>query len=250
MPRSSHWAARGSPGSCCDAVLTIVRPIPVASSSLAPDGTRSSSLPARSSKRAGDCAFVEDRARRSDRAQIVWSNAADPEVLTVVAHPVSSDDSGFNLAKFANHVAIVATGDREHVAIRGGGGILRLDVVAGTLRDGPVRLFHRLARQSELESKMPRLRQLAAFVEFGAVAPWIIPTDPRLDRLILALRVLDARAAGASLRQIAIGLLSVRAGSADWPGDGDSTKSWVRRLVALSEALSLAGPRGVLAGLI
>jgi hypothetical protein len=247
MPRSSRWAVRGSLGSCCDAILTTMRPSPAAFSSLAPDGTHSSSRPAPASNRVGDCAFVEDRARPSDRAQIVWSDDVDPEVLTVVARSVSSHDSGFNLTKFANHAAIVATGDREHVAIRRGGGILRLDVVDGTLRDGPVRLFHRLARQSELESKMPRLRQLAAFLEFGAVAPWIIPTDPRLDRLILALRVLDARAAGASLRQIAIGLLCVRTGSVDWPGDGDSTKSRVRRLVALSEALSLAGPRGVLA---
>jgi hypothetical protein len=228
-------------------ILTTVRPVPAASLSLAPDGTRSSSRPAPASKRVGDCAFVEDRARQSECAQIVWSNAADPDVLTVIAHPVSSHDSGFNLKEFGNRAAIVATGEKEQVALRGGGGILRLDVVAGTLRDGPVRLFHRLARQNELESKMPRLRQLAALVEFGALAPWIIPTDPRLDRLILALRVLDARAAGASLRQIAIGLLCGRASSVDWPGDGDSTKSWVRRLVALSEALSLAGPRGVLA---
>jgi hypothetical protein len=63
------------------------------------------------------------------------------------------------------------------------------------------------------------LRQLAGFCELGAAAPWLIPGDLRLGRLILALRVLDARAEGASLRDIGLALAGP---AADWPGAGSA----------------------------
>jgi hypothetical protein len=69
----------------------------------------------------------------------------------------------------------------------------------------------------------------------------MVHAEPRLARLVLGLRVLDARRGGASLRDIAHGLF----GECDWPGDGDCIKSRVRRLVALSEAMERAGPVGV-----
>lgn len=68
-------------------------------------------------------------------------------------------------------------------------------------------------------------------------------SDPRLPRLVLALRALDARAEGASLRQLAFGIF----GAQDWPGDGENNKSRARRLVKLSERLLRAAPYGVLA---
>jgi hypothetical protein len=165
-------------------------------------------------------------------------------VLTVAARPAQGDERGFDLDGFGARAAIVPTPNGEHAVIRGARGCVRLDAVAGSLQNGPVRLFHRLTAKAELDSKLPALRQLAAFCEIGAAAPWIIPDDPLLDRLTLALRVLDARAEGASLRDIGMELAGR---AADWPGDGESTKSWIRRLVALSDRLRRAGPRGILA---
>lgn len=195
---------------------------------------------------AGGCAFVEDSSLSADHANILWSASIDPDILPIVADPAPRGRRGFNLAAFGRRAAIVAGGNHEHVVIRSAEGWLRFDVLSGTVRDGPVLLSHRISGRTDLDARMPALRQLAAWCELGTSAPWTLPTDPRLDRLILALRVLDARTEGASLREVAIGLHGVGQARADWPGENESTKSWVRRLVALAEALRRAGPWAVL----
>lgn len=202
-------------------------------------------MPAR--LRVGGCNFVEEPARPADRANIIWSASVDPDVLSVVAEPARPGDSAFDLDAFGARAAIAPAADAEHVIVRGTGGLLRIAVVSGTVRDGPALLAHRLTGVDDLEAGWPALRQLARLCALGPAAPWIIPPDPKLDRLILALRALDARREGASLREIAMTLAGP---AAEWPGEGESTKSWVRRLVALSESLWRAGPRGILAGAI
>lgn len=192
---------------------------------------------------AGGCTFVENATLGCDQANVVWSAALDPDALAVVARPVRDGQRAFDLAAFGGRAAIVPAGNGEYAVLRGARGYVRLDVLAGTLRSGPVRLLHRLTTRAELDLRLPALRQLAAFCELGPAAPWIIPEDPRLNRLIQALRALDARAEGASLRDIGLALASRTAG---WPGEGESTKSWARRLVALSEELRRVGPRGVI----
>jgi hypothetical protein len=112
-------------------------------------------------------------------------------------------------------------------------------VVAGSILDGPVRLEPALRLDHDVERQFLTVRRLHALLA-GVTLP-IIP-DPRLPRLVLALRTLDARNDGASLREIGTVLL----GNADWPGDGEWMKSAVRRLVALASALEKTGPRGVL----
>lgn len=231
------------PGSCCDATPAIGRRRPAGPRDPAVRRPFCSIPPAAARWRAGDCTFVEDATTPADRAHILWSASVDPDVLMVVAEPAGSGAGAFDLAAFADAAAVRA-GDQEHVFIRGAGGSLRLDVVAGTVLDGPVLLAHRLTGLDDLDARMRALRQLSLLCQFGAHAPWAMPDDPRLDRLVRALRILDARSAGASLRDVAVGLDARNAD--DWPGEGESTKSWVRRLVALSDALWRAGPLGVL----
>lgn len=195
----------------------------------------------------GGCIFVAGAGLDCAAAPILWSRTRDPDVLTLIAQPVPAGETGFDLAAFGGRAAIVTTGRAEHVVLRHDEGMLRLDIVAGSLCDGPARLFCRLADRAALDASLPRLRQLAAFIACGPGAPWIVPADPRLERLILALRTLDARHQGVSLRELARGLEGLGPGAIDWPGPGESTKSWARRLVAQAEALWRAGPTGVLA---
>ena len=63
----------------------------------------------------------------------------------------------------------------------------------------------------------------------------------RLARLVVALRVRDALADGASQRDIGLGIFG-----GDWPGDGEHLKSRVRRMIPLAAKLVRVGPRGVL----
>lgn len=127
----------------------------------------------------------------------------------------------------------------EHLLFQACGRSLRLDVVSGTVLAGPVTLEPRMVID-RLDSQIATIRALAAILSNQPV-PAV--ADARLPRLVLALRALDARREGASLREIARGIF----GETDWPGDGDHIKSRARRLVRLSEMLLRAGPRGVLA---
>jgi len=90
-------------------------------------------------------------------------------------------------------------------------------------------------------------RQLAEFrrlVTFARGRPLAERAEtPRLHRIILTLRVIDALGEGASLRTI--GETFVRAG--DWPGRGESTKSAARRLVSTARTMWIDGPRSILA---
>lgn len=87
-------------------------------------------------------------------------------------------------------------------------------------------------------------KQLAEFRRLVGLArgqPLAAITSPRLYRVVLALRVIDALGEGATLRTI--GEAFVRAG--DWPGRGESTKSAARRLRTAALAIWKAGPRSV-----
>jgi hypothetical protein len=126
----------------------------------------------------------------------------------------------------------------EHLLLRTRGTSLRLDVVAGTVLAGPVALELSFALD-RLEWRIATVRALAAMLRDESPGA---ATDARMPRLVLALRALDARHEGASLRDIARGIF----GAMDWPGDGDHIKSRTRRLVRLSDDLRRAGPRGVL----
>lgn len=246
MTRFVPAAAPVSHGNCCDGIP----PIDPRSRMVAANSDSScSSEPAPTTLPAGGFTFVEDSTLPANRATIIWSADFDPNVLPIVAEPAKRG-AGFDLSKFGSRAAVVASEGREHVAIRGDEGFLRLDVMSGSLRTGPALLSHRISRTADLDAHMPTLHQLAAYCEWGASAPWILPADPRLERLILALRVLDARQEGTSLRDVATGLQGAGEARTDWPGENDSTKSWIRRLVAVADALWRLGPRGILAGKI
>jgi hypothetical protein len=144
----------------------------------------------------------------------------------------------FDIGAFG-HRAAIAEG-AEHVLIRCGDCSLRLDVVEGSVLAGPAMLEPSVALD-KLNPQIVAVRRLEALLR-DVHAPH--ESDPRLPRLVLALRALDGLAEGASLRELAFGIFGER----DWPGDGEHVKSRVRRLAKLSKDLMRAGPAGVLAG--
>lgn len=165
----------------------------------------------------------------------------DPRVLQVRALPDDSNKSG--MLDLCRHRFIGVVGRVEHVSLDLGSEPLRLDVIQGTILKGPaaIEVAIALGAQHEVFLQLLTLQRLHGFLH-GRVTR--SPQDRRLPRWILALRVLDAKAEGASLRDIARGILVTN----DWPGAGEWVKSSARRLVGLAEALFHAGPAGVLAG--
>lgn len=105
--------------------------------------------------------------------------------------------------------------------------------------EAPVRLEPVIALDRPLAPQLVTLERLHALIHGHAFRR---PTDPRLARLVIALRALDARAETASLREVAIVLFD----NHDWPGEGEWMKSRVRRLLNLAEHLQRAGLAGIL----
>lgn len=162
----------------------------------------------------------------------------DPHVIRARAELcVGSTGPALEIGRFEHYT--VTSDTAEHVLVHENGTWLRLDIVAGTVLAGSA-MLELMVPLHKLESQFATIRKLDALLR-NASPPR--ENDPRLFRLVLALRALDARAEGVSLRELAFGVF----GASDWPGDGDHVKSRVRRLVRLADELRRAGPRGVLA---
>lgn len=192
---------------------------------------------------AGGYTFAENPARAFDRARIIWSAAVDPTVLTVSA--CAAGDGFFDLTD-SPYLAAIDRYGHEHIAVRTPSGDLRLDVVSGTVLAGPATLRVHLDCTSAIPPRLlalDRLLRLLGIRDPGRRTP---RPDPRLARLVEALRVADALADGASLTRIAAALLGAQRVLNDWPGDGDDIKSSVRRRVALARRLTAEGPTGVM----
>lgn len=161
--------------------------------------------------------------------------------------PEARGEDLFDLHRFAPlcTIAIAADG-REHLAISDGWRRIRLDVVAGTVRQGPVLFSYRLTGQSGLGPKILALRRLSVLCRTGAFSRSLFPIDRRMARWIVALRVWDALQDGASQRDIAIALFGAARVDTEWRGPSDFLKSRVRRLIHTAGALAHGGYRVVL----
>ena len=123
----------------------------------------------------------------------------------------------------------------EHVIIDLGDNVVRLDIVEGTTRVGPISLRFELADDDRLAAKLAALSGLRGLAMRGQC-------QSRLASKLLALQAVDARDAGASLRETAELLL----GAGDWPGDGEHRKSQVRRLLNTGAHMIRSGPSAIL----
>lgn len=164
----------------------------------------------------------------------------DPRVVSVrILLGASANTPMLDLSRWRHQVV---HGDRcQHVRIEIPGDAIRLDVVDGPLSVGPIAIEPAIDLSRSIDPQLAAIRRLDAFLRDGTS---VTAPDARFRRLARALRVIDARADRASLRDI--GLFIV--GGDDWPGDGEHLKSHARRLVVLAGELSNAGPRGVLNG--
>jgi hypothetical protein len=167
---------------------------------------------------------------------LFWSVDVDPSVLQVDAVPVlSARDDSFDLARFAAMVSVVQSASSgEHIAISDGYHRIRLDVVSGSLMQGPVVLRHHLGGIDRLDQKLLALRQLIALHRHGRFVSSLFPVGPQTTRIVMALRAYDALQAGASQRDIAIALFGNNAVDDDWKAGSDYLRLRVRRLVTLA----------------
>lgn len=216
-----HW-----PGKCCDATLTIVRAWQAAVRKPNP------SL-------AGGSTFAADPALDCACSDYMWTAAADPHVLLARVLPRPGQDGAIDLTGV--RCCDWRHDGRCHSRIDLPDGAMRLDLIEGEIASGGLRIEPALDFFRPLDAQIASIRRLHALCH-GRTST---VRDQRFVRLVEALRVGDALAAGASLRDIGLGALGD-----DWPGDGEHVKSRARRRVMLAASLARAGPRGVLSGQI
>ena len=123
----------------------------------------------------------------------------------------------------------------EHLLIDHSDGLFRLDLVEGTVFAGPVSLRFVLVDDADLQFKLATISKLRGDVRSGH-------GHQQLASRLLSLQSVDARNAGASLREVGDIVLGLGA----WPGDGDHRKSLVRRMITAGERMIRAGPGGVM----
>lgn len=170
----------------------------------------------------------------------MWTAEADPCVLRArVSFSTGVCAAAIDLSLWP-HCALPGDGC-VHVRLHLPDGVLRLDLVDSANLAGPLMIEPAIDLRRGIDSQIESLRRLHALMRGDVLET----RDQRFVRLIEALRVADAIAAGASLRDIGLGAFGD-----DWPGDGEHLKSRVRRRVELAAELMRAGPVGVLAGKI
>lgn len=164
----------------------------------------------------------------------MWSAAVDPCVLT--ARATRSCENGAPLfdARSAS-VRLVRGPGLEHLVIDGRGEPVRLDVFGDSLDCGPATLRFEVADDERFEAQVAAIRIFRGAIRHRR--------NLRLAGQLFALLAVDARNAGASLRETADSLL----GPGEWPGDGEHRKSLVRRLVSSGDRMIRSGPRAILA---
>lgn len=194
----------------------------------------------------GGSTFAEHPLVAAPHARLLWVAELDPSTLSVTAVPGERSDPDHIdpdlLAPWLTLATDLSGG--EHAVLSDGLHRIRLDVEAGSLVGHcPVVLHYRLHGTVSAEPKLLPLRRLIDLCRHRRFAGHLFPADPRVERWILALRVFDALRSGASQREIAITLYGADRVGRGWPGDADSLRSRVRRLVRDARALATGGYR-------
>ena len=196
----------------------------------------------------GDCTFAEDPSVAAPDARLLWSAALDPGTLSLAALPGDrSDPDHVDLAMLEPWLTLVTDLGGEHGVLSDGRHHLRFDVADGSLAaGGPVVFHYRLHGIAGAEPGLLSLRRLIDLCKHRRFASHLFAPDPRIDRWLLALRVHDGLAAGASHRDIAIALYGAERVGSGWQGDAESLRLRIRRLARDARALASGGWRGLL----
>ena len=195
----------------------------------------------------GGYIFAESADVGADDATIMWRAAYDPFVLCVDADRVAHSDSGFVLSRLAQFTTVlIDPEDREHIVISNGLRRIRLDVVSGSLVDGPVALRIVCADMCRLKTAATTMAKLASLYQHQRFMPAHFREDRRCARWLATLRVHDGLCAGASQREIAIALYGHKRVASDWYDDNDVMRASVRRLIRTARTLACGQYRSLM----
>ena len=193
--------------------------------------------------------MAEVRYAALDSRHVVWSAAVDPSVVRCVAEPVGANDpDAFNLDQLLlPTTTIVGLKGEEHLSICNGLKRIRLDLVEGSLLQGPVRLRYRVAGFTDAEPQLLTVQRLLALHRLGRFAAGLHPRESKAERWLMMLRAHDLSMAGASQREIAVALFGDEA-SREWRTQSDYMRLRIQRLLRDANGLVHGGYLDLLRG--
>lgn len=196
----------------------------------------------------GVCTFAEAPIRPVTDACIFWRADWDTSVLAVETLPVQrGDGDAFDIRRFDRLATVLRCPDgHEHLLLSDGVHHLQMEVTAGSLLDGPVRLRYELSGFKYIEAKALTLRRLLLLCRLGRFPNGLFPPERRARRWAMALQAHDAVQAGASHREIAAALFGEKVVKEDWCGRSDYLRLRVQRLVRTADKLVNGGHRDLL----
>ncbi|BBE35256.1 DNA -binding domain-containing protein [Sphingosinicella microcystinivorans] len=184
---------------------------------------------------------LEDPVRDALSARPLWNRGVDSAVLRAVVEPGPARDR-LDLRRFAPLASHVADAAGEHVLLSDGLRSIRLDVVCGSLVNGPAMPSWRIDGLRSAGLQLHALRQLAALARHGRFARSLHPPQRRAHRWIAMLRVHDAIAAGATHREIVAGLFGIDVSAPGWRITAGPWRLRVQHLAATARAALARGP--------
>ncbi|HKY80541.1 MAG TPA: DUF2285 domain-containing protein [Sphingobium sp.] len=200
--------------------------------------------------RPGGCTFAEHPDLRAPEARIIWRADFDPATLPVSIAPCSGlDEDGIDVACLTPWLR-AATGAMglEYAVLTDGRRHLRLDILEGSLAGSQGMILLRYEMWGS-KTAARRLRTLERFLDLartGRFRPALYPPDPVVGRGVALLRVHDARASGASHRDIGEILFGTQAVASGWEGRTDHVRQRVRRMVKSARAMAQGGYRSLM----
>lgn len=179
-------------------------------------------------------------------ARPMWNATVDSRILRAEAHrPVAHLDLVRNLAL----ATIVMEGTCEHILYSDGLRSIRLALDYGPMAEGEDELRWSLAGLANIEPQLLALRQLSALHRHGRFARSLHPLERRSSRWTQMLQVHDARAQGASYREIVAVLFGIDVSGARWRADAAPWRLRAQRLAAGATSAIALGPAPWLTGL-
>jgi hypothetical protein len=181
-------------------------------------------------------------------ARPMWRRSAWPLVLEADAFGGGSEMERLNISGLGGLVSVRRSDGAERLLLSDGAHSIRLDLLSGTLLQGPALLRYRIAGLVGTAGPLLALRQLLALSSTGSFSKALHRPERRAARWVLVLRAFDAMSSGADQRSIAEALLDRRAGLARWRIAEPSLRSRAQRLVREAKRMALGGYRDLLRG--
>jgi hypothetical protein len=141
---------------------------------------------------------------------------------------------------------VVQAAGGEHLALSDGYRRIRIDVIRGTLCEGPVHLRYELKGLASVESKILTLRRLLALCRLGRFARDLHPQERLAPRWVAALRVYDAVREGASRRQVAAVMYGEKSATVGEESGSDFLRLRIQRLARVGRYMAAGGYRTLL----